>query len=550
MKPLETVSMGKYVRTQTGLKPRLASRICFLPRLFLQGLVLSATVALIPGRPSEVRAVTTGHGAWLQQRCAGAVVNPVVTNNGDSGAGSLRQAIMDACDGSTITFGNTVTSPITLTTATLVINKNLSITGPGANLLTVERSSLAGTPLFRIFTTNSALTVTISGLTVTNGRAPDAGFGNVGNGGGIFNARGGFFDSGRLTVTNCTISGNQATGSVDGGGGGGIWSSGSLTVTNSTSSGNSAAGGGGGIYNSEGTVTLTNSTISGNQAAFHGGGIFNQGGLGFSITDSTLTVTNSTISGNKSAEGGGMFISAGGIVTLTNNTISGNSTGNGGSGGGIYNLGIIPIRARACIIAGNSGPVSDVDGGNSFTSEGFNVIGKTYYPFGFTQATDQTGTIASPLDPMLGPLANNGGPTLTHALLAGSPAIDAGDDSVLGSPLFLTTDQRGLGFPRKLGAHVDSGAFEGQISPSDSMKQLIAVVDGFLLSAPGIGVSLDAKLNAALSALAAGDTTMACVDLSDFINEVFAQAGKKLTDTQAYALWASADSIRTALGCP
>src|SRR5262249_30509049 len=75
---------------------------------------------------------------------------------------------------------------------------------------------------------------------------------------------------------------------------------------------------------------------------------------------------------------------------------------------------------------------------------------------------DQAGSVASPLDPRLGTLQNNGSPTLTMALLPGSPAIDAGDDSVLGAPLFLTTDQRGPGFPRKAGLHVDIGAFEIQ----------------------------------------------------------------------------------------
>src|SRR5215472_3624073 len=160
MKTQKTVLRGKCIRPRPGSRPHVAWRISFRSRLVLLAVVLSAAVALIPGRPSAVRAVTC-------------TTNPVVTNNGDSGAGSLRQAIMDACDGSTITFGNTVTSPITLTTADLVIDKNLTITGPGANLLTVERSSAAGTPQFRILTINPGKTVTIYGLTVTNGHSPD-----------------------------------------------------------------------------------------------------------------------------------------------------------------------------------------------------------------------------------------------------------------------------------------------------------------------------------------------------------------------------------------
>src|SRR5215467_4180300 len=179
MKAQETVLRRKCIHPRPGSRPHVAWHISFRSRLFPLALVVSAAVALIPSRPSAVRAVTC-------------VTNPVVTNNGDSGAGSLRQAIMDACDGDTITFDLTnFTGPITLTaadptdaTSGLVIGKNLTITGPGANLLTVERSSASGTPQFRIFTIASGFTVTISGLTVANGHAPDGDIaGNAGNGG-------------------------------------------------------------------------------------------------------------------------------------------------------------------------------------------------------------------------------------------------------------------------------------------------------------------------------------------------------------------------------
>src|SRR5215471_16723386 len=130
-------------------------------------LTIVLTLASIP-HPRAARATTC-------------TTNPVVMNNSDSGAGSLRQAIIDACDGSAITFANTVTSPITLTSGDLVIDKNLTITGPGANLLTVERSTADGTAQFRIFTINSGKTVNISGLTITNGRTPDGVSGVPGN---------------------------------------------------------------------------------------------------------------------------------------------------------------------------------------------------------------------------------------------------------------------------------------------------------------------------------------------------------------------------------
>jgi hypothetical protein len=446
-----------------------------------------------------------------------------VTNNGDSGPGSLRQAIIDACDGSTITFDNTVTSPITLTTADLVIDKNLTITGPGANLLAVERSTAAGTPQFRIFTINSGVTVIISGLTVTNGRTPDganesfpAAATSGGSGGGISNA-------GTTTLTNSTISGNSTgnggngnDGAGSGGSGGGIDNSGTLTLIGATVSGNSTGSGGeskippgnggsGGGINNSGTLTLIGATVSGNSTGIggvcnhaspagsggSGGGIFNGG--------NSLTVTNSTISGNSTGNGGNGAInggsggSGGGIfnggnsLTVTNSTISGNGTGNGGNstlgggsggsggvGGGIYANGAAP-SIRASIIALNSAPVGpDVDG--TVTSQSHNLVGKGDGSTGFTNGVnnDQVGSIASPLDPMLEPLANNGGPTFTHALQAHSPAIENGDDSVLGGPLFLTTDQRGAGFPRKYCTHVDIGAFEVSSVPSVSVPSNIS----------------------------------------------------------------------------
>jgi len=189
----------------------------------------------------------------------------------------------------------------------------------------------------------------------------------------------------------------------------------------------------------------------------------------------------------------------GGTLTLTNSTVSGNT---GGNGGGINNQSGSAVNARNTIIAGNTasnGP--DVFG--SFTSPGHNLIGKSDGSSGFGGNGDQVGTIASPRNPMLDPLANNGGPTQTHALLPVSPAIDAGDDCVAEATHCgdsnipqLTTDQRGAGFPRKIDSNgdstatVDIGAFEaptvvthtltasagsnGSISPSGT----VIVVDG------------------------------------------------------------------------
>ncbi|MEY2527898.1 MAG: hypothetical protein QOE73_2669 [Verrucomicrobiota bacterium] len=351
-----------------------------------------------------------------------------VTSGGDSGAGTLRQAIFDAASGDTIDFASGLT--ITLTSAELLINKSLTISGPGANLLTVQRSTAGGTPNFRIVhIASGAFNVTISGLTISNGNTT-AGGGGISNDG-----------PSTVNVADCTISGNNASS----GGGGGIENgvnNAMVTLTNSTVSGNTAFFGGG-IFNNS-TVTLTNSTLSGNMSSNSGGGIFNNGG--------TVTLTNSTLSGNTGGagnNGGGGIFTGQGAVTLTNSTVSGNTSS--GSGGGI-NAGSGTVTVKNTIIAGNTavGSAPDLTSTGSFTSQGYNLIGKSDGSQGFTNCVnnDQVGSSATPLDPKLGPLQNNGGPTFTQALLTGSPAIDKGaaaTDPVTSNPI--TTDQRGFTRP-------------------------------------------------------------------------------------------------------
>ena len=180
---------------------------------------------------------------------------PVVTTNANSGPGSLRQAILDACPDATITFDMTqVVSPISLTNGDLFIDKNLTISGPGADVLAVQRATGGKTPSFRIFHVGGATgigpsVVTISGLTIANGFAQGK-FPNSG-GGGISNS-----STGTVNVVRCNISGNFA----DFGGGIFNGSAGTIDITESTLDSNTAGfGGGGGIYNSSvGTVNLTN----------------------------------------------------------------------------------------------------------------------------------------------------------------------------------------------------------------------------------------------------------------------------------------------------
>ena len=249
-----------------------------------------------------------------------------------------------------------------------------------------------------IFKVDSGANVTLAGLTITSGNAQD--------GGGIFN-------SGVLTLHHAMVSGNHANDS-----GGGIFNTPGalLTLNHTTVSGNRAESEGGGIYNRDGSLILSNSTVSGNAAMLEGGGIFNNNGA-------SLTLDNSTISNNEAIQGGGLAIF------------------------GFF-------AARNTIIAGNSAIIgADLDG--DLGSLGNNLIGNSNGGTGYAPSDLLN------VNPLLGLLQDNGGPTLTHALLPGSPAIDAGDNT--DAPEF---DQRGL--PRITGNRTDIGAFEVQPGPAAS----------------------------------------------------------------------------------
>ncbi len=351
-----------------------------------------------------------------------------VTTTNDLGAGSLRQAINDALPGDRIDFDSSILpGTIGLTSGELSIDKDLTINGPGAGSLTIDGN--ASSP---IFTIGSSATASISGLTIKNGTSDH-------DGGGIFN-------SGTLTLSSSTVSGNSLTF----GDGGGIFNSGMLTLINSTVSGNTAdSQDGGGIYNtSAGTVTLINSTVSDNTAGSDGGGIGN-------AFDGTVILTNSTVSGNSAgSDGGGIFNDEFSTLTLNNSTVTGNSAG---LGGGIYNSVGGTVSFRNTIIAGNSASFGNgPDCFDILTSQGFNLVQDEA---GCTIAGETADNITGQ-DPLLDVLADNGGPTLTHALRAGSPAIDAGNPATPGSEgtACESTDQRGIARPQ--GDACDIGAFE------------------------------------------------------------------------------------------
>jgi hypothetical protein len=377
-----------------------------------------------------------------------------VLNASDHDPGSLRATIAAASNGDLIVFDPALDGQtITLTTGELLLDKDLSITGPGAGLLAVSGNNFS-----RVFEVASNTTVSISGLTIRNGRS-------VTFGGGIYNA-------GTLMLTSATVSDNVTVG-YEPDFGGGIYNRGTSTIQNSTITHNTAegvnsgteVGFGGGIYNvptvafpfviEGGIVTVSNSIISDNQAN-HGGGIFNALGE-LPTAGATVTISNSSIAGNDaSSDGGGIDNSwdnpAGrNILTVSNSTISGNTTESASSGGyggaGISNQGILNMRNT--ILAGNSdtGGVPDLSG--SLASSGYNLIGNTEGADGFAD-TDLLNVA-----PLLGPLQDNGGGTQTMALLPGSPALNAGDPAQLG-----VADQRAV--VRSGGVNI--GAFQASAS--------------------------------------------------------------------------------------
>jgi hypothetical protein len=383
----------------------------------------------------------------------------IVTNTNDSGPGSLRQALADATDGYTITF--VVTGTIQLTSGELFIGKNINISGPGALYLAVSANYES-----RVFHIEHFMpvSVSISGLTIRNGNS------SAGSGGGIyaFNAN--------LTLSDCVVSDNGAPG----GGGGGIYSTaGDALIENCLFLNNSAAsrdGGaiynigatccntayldlhtstimgsyainGGAIYNTEKAVlTITDSTISNNQASHNGGGICNTGQL---ESVAGVYLSNSTISGNTAAAGGAIYQDTsqnGAFSQIQNSTLAGNTVGTIWSYGSMATVQL----TNTVLKAGTTG--ATILGG-MITSHGFNLSSDNAGGY-LNGPGDQINT-----DPLLGPLQDNGGPTLTHALLPGSPAINAGDPSFTPPPVY---DQRGTGYDRVRNGRLDSGSFEVQ----------------------------------------------------------------------------------------
>lgn len=404
---------------------------------------------------------------------------------------SLREAIVSANDNlgfDTITFSSLFDIPqsIDIDSQLPTITEELTIIGPGQDLLTIDAGdgdddSFASGDGYRLFhiddgDNENQIDVSLSGLTLTGGDTPNGLDGTDDTDGEDATAGGAIRSLENLTVVGTMITGNatgdggegEATGiGGNGGDGGGISVSGNFTLISSTIKDNrtgnggsgdieSGVGGAGGGLVAEGQATIVDSTISGNSTGSGGNG----GGASLSGGGS---VTNSTISGNSigaSLVGGGGGLYATSSLSINSSTIWGNSSNLGG--GGLRSPDTFTINSS--IIAGNS----SVDGNSDIFPFGepelqidYSLIGDTsdLTEKAVTELEERDGNLLD-VDPQLSPLADNGGPTETHALLSASPAINAGDPSITSDSNEF--DQRGATFIRVLESRIDMGAFESE----------------------------------------------------------------------------------------
>ena len=384
-------------------------------------------------------------------------------------------------------FGSGISNFGTLTMFDITVSGNTATAGYGSGVsnsggtLTVTNSTISGNTGGGIRNDNRTIDGTLADGTLSLTNSTVSGNTAGTRGGGIEN-------SGILTVTNSTVSGNTTSDS-----GGGIRNRGTVSLTNSNVEANSAAGDGGGIsIPASGTLTLTNTTIEGNSAQSRGGGIFNGRGFDYAGTHHAgmVTLTDSTVSGNMAGTSGG-GVSNGDLLTLSNSTVSSNTAADRGAGlentgtvtfssstvsrnasgrvaGGLFNTGTVTLVQS--LLSGNTAPVI---GPEAYSVSG-NVIGDSFNVFGhdgfsgvagFTLgATDLVPAV--PLSAILAPtLGYNGGPTKTHTLVFGSPAVD----TIPGAACATGTDQRGAPRPQDADGDTftdcDSGSVERGLIP-------------------------------------------------------------------------------------
>lgn len=324
-------------------------------------------------------------------------------------------------------------------TEVVLLDRNITLSGGWDATFAAQNgvSALDGQSERRGISVNAGVTATVMRFQIQHGAGEEGGSGIL-NGGGS------------LTLSDCVIRGNSATGDP----GGGILNQGGTLVINRSTVMENVAAFGAGIYVAAGSVTVIDSTVGNNTSAASGGGIYT-GALG------TLIVSNSTLSSNVAGTGGGIYQGGGdGTVILNNSTVSNNTAG---EGGGIFadGSGNSAVTLRNSIVANNAAAnnpdcLSSVN--SPIHSAGYNLIGNPSGCLSTATVTDKTH-----IDPLLGPLQDNGGPTLTHRLLLNSPALDAGNPVGCRDQQnhLLAADQRGIVRPQSLACDIGAVEIEG-----------------------------------------------------------------------------------------
>jgi predicted outer membrane repeat protein len=501
----------------------------------------AATDNFVIGPITAVGAALAGMGAAVSPAADAATFT--VTNLNDSGAGSLRQAIEDgngAAGADNVVFQAGLTGTITLTGGEIGISDSLTITGPGAASLAVSGNNASR--VFYLYNKGEVIDVTLTGITVRDGFAggtPGAVLGGNGNGAGIINFGeeltldgvvlsnnyaqydGGalwstsYYDGESLIIRNSTFSNNEAGrngGAIyigDTGYGAGNNVATTVLVSDSQITGNIAGRNGGGIYfyDPDDAVTIERTVISGNDAngGVMRGGIGNAGGGGgialYDTDAGPFTITDSTISGNDANEGGGVYLfEPDQAVLISNTTVSGNTATDDGGGIKLYRTSSGVDLHHTTVVDNNAGYDGDgiymYDGvaslrnsivANNDAEDIANERGTINVAFSLIESgssgiTDGGGNIFN-TDPQLGPLANNGGPTLTHLPLVGSPVIDAGDPAFVPPP---STDQAGN--PRVAGGAIDMGAVEAAAIAQLVPEVPVPALGLFGLAAAALGI--------------------------------------------------------------
>ncbi len=363
-------------------------------------------------KSTDQRGVSRPRGASCDIGAYEVASQLVVTSLQDPGDGAcevrectLREAVSTIAENGSITFDPPLTGGEIALGSEITIEKPLTIDGSSLT----AHVQISGGGSVQNFVVTGPVTATFNHLDIVNG------FGAAGA--GIEN------DQGTITVTNSTLSGHQANtgGALNN-------NNGVMVIRDSTIAGNSATTYGGALNNNLGTLSIHGTTFSGNSTDNFGGGIFNNVGI--------VTITNSTFYSNTAGYGGGIE-NWQGTLAINNSTFSGNSAAN--EGGALWNSASSTLQMSNSILANSP------NGGDCYNNGSVTNINNLV----------EDGACGNALtgDPLLGPLAANGGSTWTMALLIGSPGIDAGHDASCES-----TDQRGV--DRPVGAHCDIGAFE------------------------------------------------------------------------------------------